>query len=293
MVVNPMKILFILLAFIGIGSGCIVPEDVARLDNNMARLELQQKELKQRVDALAEEEAKLAAQVGEYSLNRKAKDQNLRVQSADLYVTLDKLRDEMQRLTGRMEETEYVLRQKVGSMEHSDRSRRTRSDRLDEISQSNKDRIARLEQYLNLEPSESRVPKKTAVAPVEKVTTEDQIYLTAKQAFDKGEIEVARDGFQKLIKKYPKSNHADNAQFWIGESYYREKWFEKAILEYQKVIENYPKGNKVQASLLKQGFAFFNLGDKANSRLILNELVTKYPKSNEAKIAREKLKGLR
>ena len=59
------------------------------------------------------------------------------------------------------------------------------------------------------------------------------------------------------------------------------------------MIEKYPKGNKVQASLLKQGFGFYNLGDKANCRLILNELVTKYPKSNEAKIAREKLKGLK
>ncbi|MFQ5486070.1 MAG: tetratricopeptide repeat protein, partial [Desulfobacterales bacterium] len=82
----------------------------------------------------------------------------------------------------------------------------------------------------------------------------------------------------------------DNAQFWIGDTYYREKWFEKAILEYQKVIENYPKGNKVPASLLKQGFAFFNIGDKANARLILKELIKKYPQSNETKIAIKKLK---
>ncbi|MBW2198143.1 MAG: tetratricopeptide repeat protein, partial [Deltaproteobacteria bacterium] len=88
------------------------------------------------------------------------------------------------------------------------------------------------------------------------------------------------------------SKNADNAQFWIGEIYYHEKWYEKAILEYQKVIEKYPKGNKVQASLLKQGFAFLNLGDKSNARLILSELIKKYPKSNEAKIAKRKLKGL-
>jgi tol-pal system protein YbgF len=94
------------------------------------------------------------------------------------------------------------------------------------------------------------------------------------------------------LKRYPKSDNADNAQFWIGEIYYRQKWYETAILEYQKVIENYPKGNKVQASLLKQGFAFFNLEDTANARLILMELVRKYPKSNEAVIAREKLKAM-
>ncbi len=96
-----------------------------------------------------------------------------------------------------------------------------------------------------------------------------------------------------MLKLYPKSPQADNAQFWLGETYYREKWYEKAILEYQKVIEKYPKGNKVPASLLKQGLAFHSLGDKANTRLILTELIKKYPKSNEAKIAKQKLKRLK
>ena len=103
-------------------------------------------------------------------------------------------------------------------------------------------------------------------------------------------LAAAKKYFQEVIQRYPKSENADNAQFWIGEIYYREKWYEKAILEYQKVIEKYPDGNKVPAALLKQGLAFHNIGDKANSRHILEELVKKYPKSNEAKIAREKLK---
>ena len=122
--------------------------------------------------------------------------------------------------------------------------------------------------------------------------SEDAIYHSGKQAFDQGDYESARENFQKLIKKYPNSKNADNAQFWIGEIYYHEKWYEKAILEYQKVIEKYPEGNKVQASLLKQGFSFFNLGDKANARLIFTELIKKYPKSNEAQIAKKKLKGI-
>jgi tol-pal system protein YbgF len=133
------------------------------------------------------------------------------------------------------------------------------------------------------------------IVPVEKApedVSEDEIYRQAKQAFDKGDSVAARSKFMELIKRYPKSDRADNAQFWIGETYYREKWYEKAILEYQKVIENYPKGNKVPASLLKQGFAFLNLKDKANSRLILQELIKKHPKTNEAKIAKDKLTDL-
>jgi TolA-binding protein len=50
--------------------------------------------------------------------------------------------------------------------------------------------------------------------------------------------------FQSLIQKYPQSETVDNAQFWIGESYYREKWYERAILEYQTVIEKISQGQQ-------------------------------------------------
>jgi tol-pal system protein YbgF len=96
-----------------------------------------------------------------------------------------------------------------------------------------------------------------------------------------------------MLKRYPQSNNADNAQFWIGEIYYQEKWFEKAIVEYQKVIENYPKGNKVKSALLKQGYAFLNIGDKSNARIILKELIKKYPDSSEAQIANRKLSQIK
>ena len=102
-------------------------------------------------------------------------------------------------------------------------------------------------------------------------------------------LDKARQGFAQLIKSYPNSTNADNAQFWIGKSYYREKWYEKAILEYQTVLDKYPKGNKVPAAMLKQGLAFLQLGDKSNARLILQELEKKYPKTNEARIAKRKL----
>jgi len=274
-------------------SGCVVPEDMASINERMAMMEQRHLELKQQIKESGKERAQLTTRLDEYSQGREGKDQKLRDQSAELSVILDRLRDEIQGLTGRLEETEYLLKQKITTIEDSDRKRGNKSERVKEITVANRDRIDRLEQYLNFESSKQIGSAKKTVSQAEKEVSEDQMYMLAKQAFDKGDFESAREGFQKLIEKYPKSQHADNAQFWIGEIYYREKWFEKAILEYQKVIENYPKGNKVQASLLKQGFAFFNLGDKANCRLILKELVTKYPKSNEAKIANDKLKGLK
>ncbi len=129
--------------------------------------------------------------------------------------------------------------------------------------------------------------------PAAKAPSEEALYNKAKQAFDQGNMAAARKGFEELVHYYPTSQNADNAQFWIGETFFREKLYEKSILEYQKVIEKYPKGNKVPAALLKQGYAFQSLGDKVNSRLIFEELVRKHPNTSEAKAASDKLKELR
>lgn len=272
-------------------SGCAMQRDVLTLDDRLAQAEQRYSEAEQKNKTL---EAKLE----EYRNARELSDMELRSKTAGQNATIEELQEEIRMLNGKLEETDYLLKQKINAFTELSEKRQIKLEGIDKTTSSNKDRIERLEQYLNLE-STGPIPKRT---PVSNETTgkqakhklsENDVYRAAKQAYDKGDFNTAREGFQKLLKEFPKSENADNAQFWIGEIYYREKWYEKAILEYQKVIEKYPKGNKVTASLLKQGFAFFNLGDKSNARLILSELIKKYPKSNEAKIAERKLKGFK
>jgi tol-pal system protein YbgF len=161
-----------------------------------------------------------------------------------------------------------------------------------------KKRLDVIDGYLNLEGG-GKTQRETSAPPAKtgsakKPQTSDQtLYTEAKQAFEQGNLAEARKGFEKLIAAYPKSQQADNAQFWIGETYYKEKWYEKAILEYQKVIENYPSGNKIPAALLKQGLSFLNIGETNNARLLLKELVAKYPNTDEAGIAKKKLEALK
>lgn len=270
-----------MLGFITAMCGCAMQQDVVFLDERLALIEQRNKDLETRL-----------AMYGKF---REKGEQDIRAQSAGQHAMINTLKEEIQTLRGRLEEKEYVLDQKIKAFEDSNQKREAKISEIDQTTSLNKDRIVRLEQYLNFESTE-RVSKSTEGVEKESDVlakeglSENEIYKLAKQAFDQGDFETARNGFNKILKQYPESGRADNAQFWIGETYYREKWYEKAILEYQKVIEKHPQGNKVPASLLKQGFAFFNLGDKANARLILTELVKKYPKSNESKIAIQKLK---
>ena len=276
-------------------SGCVT------LEERLVVLEERNFELEQRIDkqqSKADEGmARIESRLESITKTEDEKDQDLRERLAGLHENLSQIREEIRYLRGGFEEKEHALKLQLETAKGTEAQQGSRMDRVEEVTFENKDRLSRIEQYLNLETSRQRVSKPEPApkpeAPVKKEPNEKNVYQSAKAAFDKGDFDRARQEFQSFLDKYPKSGNADNAQFWIGETYYREKWYEKAILEYQKVIENYPKGNKVQASHLKQGLAFFNLGDKTNSRLILRELVSKYPNSNEAKIAKQKLKEIK
>jgi len=257
-----------------VGGGCALQEDLVAVNS---RVTSQSKKAEADRDALRLELARL--------------EETYRNEYADLRALMKDLREDVQGLRGQLEESGYDAQQRA----ESDTRRQEQWKKVENQLQSSLDRIIRLEAYLGMEPSEGLSPSEAAAMEPHagKPTIEqtpDGLYAAAKQRFDRGEYEDARQLFQALLEQHPKSDNADNAQFWIGEVYYHEKWYEKAILEYQKVIENYPKGNKVRSALLKQGLAFSNLGDGDNAKLILKELVRKYPNSEEANIAEKKLK---
>ena len=115
------------------------------------------------------------------------------------------------------------------------------------------------------------------------------LYDKAFRLFRGGKFEAARAEFSSYLKRYPKTDLADNAQFWLGECYYSEKKYRQAIAAYEKTIKDYPKSDKVSSALLKQGMAFVELGDKTAGKILLKKVVKGYPQSNQAKIARNKL----
>lgn len=260
--------------------GCATRRDVTTIDTRISEMELRDAEERRRRE--------------DFARNREATEQALRQQAASTRAQIDEVREEMRALNGRIEELEHALRQQQRSAgDAADRPREEKLMRLEEASSQTAQRLARLEQHLKLEslaPPASRI-KPEASAP--KIASEAELYNKARQLFDQGSMGAARKGFEEFLVSYPGSDNADNAQFWIGDTFFQEKSYEKAILEYQKVIEKYPRGNKVPAALLKQGLAFLSLKDRVNSRLIFEELVRKYPNTSEAKTASDKLKELR
>lgn len=272
-------------------SGCALQDDVNLLNNRLMSMERRMQAMDHHSRDLDKKQAALGAELADDTHSRASTVQKIQHRSASVTASIEEIRVDIRKLSGRLDKVGYIVKQEGTASMDICRRNEILIQQLQASVSAGEQSIAQLEQYLNLEKNRSGLNEKTP-APVQHSLSEAERYQQAKQKFDAGDFDLALKGFHALIKRYPKSEHADNAQFWIGEIYYREKWYEKAILEYQKVVEKYAKGNKVAAALLKQGFSFYNLKDKANARLILQELIKKYPKSKEAQIAQKKLKGL-
>lgn len=280
------RIVAVALAILLLGVGCATREDVQYLDQRLSGLELKQKA----------KEVDLGKKMSAISAKGQDTEDQIRRQIASLRVDLDALSQQVALLNGKIEENAYGVKKRVQALEDAEKARQTATAQQASTIEAMQAKLMQIEDYLDMEPNAGAPAGPDALKPDAEgkaSLTAADIYRLAKHAYDNNSFDVARHGFLTLLKKFPKSDQADNAQFWIGETYYREKDFKRAILEYQKVIENYPKGNKVPAALLKQGFAFYRINDNASAVQIFKELIRRYPKSNEARLAHDRLRHMK
>ena len=117
-------------------------------------------------------------------------------------------------------------------------------------------------------------------------------YRKALQSYRDGQTTQAIQQFRDYLRANPKSDLADNAQYWIGESYYSKSDYNRAIIELNEVLLKYPQGDQVPGALLALATSFSNSGDKIDAKLILQKLISDHPKSEEAEIGRQQLQAL-
>lgn len=130
--------------------------------------------------------------------------------------------------------------------------------------------------------------------PAEPVASADKTskYKAAYNMFNVEKYKEARQMFGAFLKEFPNDELSDNAQFWIAETYYREKDFEGAIFEYEVLLKKYPNSQKTSSALLKQGLSFVEMGDKKTGKIILEQLIERYPDSKEADPAKKKIENI-
>jgi tol-pal system protein YbgF len=145
-------------------------------------------------------------------------------------------------------------------------------------------------------PTSSNVPPSTSspssAAPSSPGPSADMLYSNGLKDIQSGKYDLARSEFQDYLKYYGSTDLASNAQFYIGEIYYRQKKYQEAIAEYDKVINNYPKSFKLAPARLHRATAMIALGQKSSGIRELREITKLFPGSEEDRYARAQLKEL-
>ena len=248
----------------------------------------------------------------------------MRSRQATMGADLDQIKGDMAKLSTRVQDNERIIKRTVErDLGEQDRIKETVEDLSKRVTRLER-MVAHQQEYLGLEPPPGLleekvegvpvpgqaeaapvpgqaepapapgVEEKRGEAPVEAPKDADILaYDRALALYREGKFEDAIEGFQAFLKDYPKSDRADNAQFWVGECYMNLKQYEKAILAFQEVIKKYPRGNKVPNALLRQAMAFLEIKDTTSSKLLLRKIIKNYPRSSEAEIARRKLATLK
>lgn len=135
-------------------------------------------------------------------------------------------------------------------------------------------------------------PDTTGPIPDTVGRAEDDLYNTAYLDFTRGKYDVAISEFRRYLAAYAQTDNADNAQYWIGESFYSLGKLDSAEVGFRQVVVDYPQGNKVPAAEYKLGLVYLAQNRKAEAVNQLRKVIKEYPGTNEAKLAQGRLQSL-
>lgn len=269
-------------------SGCLIPnkdlislkKDVEELKKETVRLQqtagIKPDSGKSRLDEIEKEIEFLSR---DFKKNKASSDANL-----------NSMRGEIQALGGRFEEirhlTERASEDNRSFLTTADSRLKALENRLESSEKKLDELILEFELIKKASLEAKEAEKKTEISSTD-------LYKSGLDAIKNGKTKEAREIFSRYLKNFPDGPLANNAQFWIGESFYDEGDYERSIIEYDDVIKKYPEGGKVAAAFLKQGMAFEKIKDPQTAKALYNKLIKQFPDSDEAKAAGKRLAAIK
>ena len=129
--------------------------------------------------------------------------------------------------------------------------------------------------------------------PASTAAEEKAAYDQAFQSLKELRYADAAEKFQSFLDRYPSSDYSDNAQYWLGESYYVTRNYEFALTAFQDLMDRFPESPKVSDALLKMGYTYYELKQWDQARAALTQVQESYPDTTLARLAESRLRGMR
>jgi tol-pal system protein YbgF len=199
----------------------------------------------------------------------------------DLTMQVDGLQRETAEIRGRTETVEH-------SAEITTSRQRNLYVDLDE-------RIRLLEERMQGTPNTVNVLDGGSLAPGQLPVpggSDRENYQAAFELLKEQRYEQAAMAFQQFLISFPDSQLADNAQYWLAESYYVTDKFEEALTQFSIVINQYPDSRKLPDALLKIGYSNYELERWNEARAALSRVQSEGSDTTAARLAEQRLKRM-
>jgi tol-pal system protein YbgF len=104
-----------------------------------------------------------------------------------------------------------------------------------------------------------------------------------------GQWPLAIQGFETYMRAFPRSEQADDAQFYIGEAYQLDGKMREALAAYERVAADYPQSNRAADSYYKRGVIYNTLNQPDKAKEMFEKTIQLFPNSESSRLARQLL----
>lgn len=122
--------------------------------------------------------------------------------------------------------------------------------------------------------------------------TEQDAYLKAFELLKQGRYDDSVSAFSGFLNQFPAGNYADNARYWLAETYYVKKNYPTALEQFQLLLKEHPDSSKLPGALLKIGYIQYELGNNPEARASLERVRVEFSDSSVAALAKQRLERM-
>ncbi|TWH64768.1 tol-pal system protein YbgF [Azomonas agilis] len=208
-----------------------------------------------------------------------------------LFMQLQQIQSELAQLRGMVEEQQEQIRrlQREGLDRYQDLDQRISAAASQSVSAGSQHSASEAPVApvapTNNTAAAAHTPQQSADPEQERLYYDAAFDLVKAKDFDR-----ASQAFNAFLRKYPSSQYAANAQYWLGEISLAKGDFRGAAQAFGSVVQNYPKHSKVPDSLYKLADSEQRQGNTDKAQGILRQIISQYPDSSAAQLAKRQLK---
>jgi len=246
-------------------TGCISTKDIDALSSQISGVQQQVLQL-QKESSSKNEVASLTDTISEQT-------SSLLRSEADVQVELQTVSEQIDQLRSNLEDTNYRLAQ------------------LSQQLAATNQELKSLRSLTIVSPNAASTPAPSALPGASSEDPQTQ-YQNAYNSYLRGNYDLAILEFRQYLENFSSTELADNATYWIGESYYNQGKYRQAIQEFDSMLKRYARSDKRASALLKKGYALLETGQNEQGIAQLRSVVSQHPSTDEANLARARLEGL-